>query len=238
MLATANLNLQLPGSRKLKHKWVGPFVVEKVVNPVALRLGRGDGCSLPASYKFHPVVHAHWLKPYQDGSDQFPHRAKTYTAAHPLWFERDVPGESVPVYAVEQLLARRVNAGVTEFQVKWLGYDDEKYYTWESAENLLKGGSDVQRMVNEWEAAIAAPAALTDSTPRTKAKQQCRASPKKATSSSQPTATQLQQPSRQPLASPKQDIPSQADESRRQSAETYGLRPRKRRALPTDFVSR
>ena len=68
MLATENLNVQMPGpSRKLRDKWVGPFVVEQVVNPVALRLGRGDGCSLPESYRFHPVVHTHWLKPSRMG---------------------------------------------------------------------------------------------------------------------------------------------------------------------------
>ena len=119
---------------------------------------------------------SHWLKPYRDGSDQFPHRARTSTQAHRLWFERDVSGESVPVYAVERLLARRRNAGVTEYHVKWQGFDDEEYYTWEPADSLLKGGSEVQRMVNDWEASVAASTKLSGSTPpRTTAKQRRRA---------------------------------------------------------------
>lgn len=165
MLSTTNLNLQLPGSRKLRDKWAGPFVVNEVINPVAMRLGRGQGCSLPAAYKFHPVVHVHWLKPYKDGSEQFPHRARNYTAAHPLWFERNASGSSIPVYAVEKLVARQVKNGKTHYLVHWTGFDDEASYTWEPAESLLQGGSEVQRMVRDWEASVASSAKLSRSTP-------------------------------------------------------------------------
>ena len=152
MLATENLNVQDPGpARKLRDRWVGPFVVERMINPVAARLGRGGGCSLPDSYKFHPVVHVHWIKPYRDGSEQFPYRTAHNSATHPLWFERDNAGNTVEVHAVDRLLDRRVEAGKTSHYVKWIGFDDERYHTWEPVDSLMRGGAEVQRMVRDWE---------------------------------------------------------------------------------------
>ena len=152
MLATQNLNVQDPGpTRKLRDKWVGPFVITEMINPVAVRLGRGDSCSLPESYKFHNVVHVHWIKPYRDGDEQFPHRAANNPAVHPLWFERDRAGNTLEVYAVDRLLDRKEQGGRVTYRVKWKGFDDEVYHTWEPLESLMSGGSEVQRMVKEWE---------------------------------------------------------------------------------------
>lgn len=151
MLRTANLNVQDPGlARKLQDKWIGPFVVDAVINPVAMKIARGVGCSLPPSYKFHPVVHVHWLKPYRDGDSDFPHRAAKGTPP-PLWFERDNAGNTLEVYTVDRLVDRRVRNGVTEYLVKWRGYDDEEQFTWEPIHSLLKGGSTVRGWVHDWE---------------------------------------------------------------------------------------
>lgn len=222
MLSTANLNLQLPGSRKLRDKWAGPFVVEKVVNPVAMRLGRGQKCSLPASYKFHPVVHVHWLKPYRDGSEQFPHRARTYTAAHPLWYERDRSDQSVPVYAVEKLLSRRVRNNTTEYLVKWVGYDDEKWNTWEPAASLMQGGSEVQQMVQNWEASVAPSAQLIGNTPP-EGRQQSR--------SARAPAPAPAEPAEQPHPTPEQVMEPGAVEHGDTAIDSrkYSLRPRQQR---------
>ena len=59
----------LPGhlTRKLAAKWIGPYPIVKVVNPVAVEL------DLPANLKLHPVVHISQLKPHE-GPEVAPER--------------------------------------------------------------------------------------------------------------------------------------------------------------------
>ena len=57
MLHTKNLKLAGHPVKKLAPRWIGPFTVEKVVNPVAMRL------HLPESYRCHNVFHVSLLKP-------------------------------------------------------------------------------------------------------------------------------------------------------------------------------
>jgi len=240
MLATENLNVQDPGpARKLRDKWVGPFVVEKVVNPVALRLGRGEGCSLPESYKFHPVVHVHWLKPYKDGSAQFPHRG-SQGKPHPLWFERDSSGNTVEVHAVDTFLDRRVRNGKTEYYVKWTGWDDERYHTWEPIESLQKGGSEVQKMVQEWEANAQRQADLRAQgeawaeAPKGSRSQRKRILPEQPpTVQPETELTPTTEPETTQVASPDIEKPHQSNETEAQASESkYSLRPRKPRQQP------
>ena len=61
LLSTAHLSL--PGSRKLRSCWIGPFPVIARVGPVAYRLG------LPDSYQMHNVFHISILRPYDSSGD-------------------------------------------------------------------------------------------------------------------------------------------------------------------------
>jgi transposase InsO family protein len=58
MLSTTNLNIFKASGKKVLEKFIGPFAVEAVINPVAVKL------SLPPQYsRLHPVFHVSLLRP-------------------------------------------------------------------------------------------------------------------------------------------------------------------------------
>ena len=62
MLTAKNLNQHRP-SKKLSHKAIGPFRIEKCVGKQAYRL------TLPDTYRMHPVFHVSLLEPYKRGQN-------------------------------------------------------------------------------------------------------------------------------------------------------------------------
>ena len=56
---TDHLNLPSGLSRKLAAKWIGPFPILKVVNPVAMHV------QLPPEIRLHPVLHTSKLKHHE-----------------------------------------------------------------------------------------------------------------------------------------------------------------------------
>lgn len=133
-LSTVNLNLPSTMSKKLTARYLGPFKVEKIINPVVYKL------KLPASLNIHPMFHISLLRPWKEDGE-FP----------------DHQGESAPVlvypdddqWLVDKLLdKRRERVGrhwVVKYLVRWLncGPEDD---SWEPASNIE------QSLIDEYEA--------------------------------------------------------------------------------------
>lgn len=120
-LSTANLHLPSAISRKLAARFLGPFVVERVVNPVAYKL------KLPASLKIHPVFHVSVLQPWRVDSE-FPAHQPVLSRPPPVDPEENR-------FVVDRLLDKRTSRRRVEYLVRWFGYGPEDD-TWEPARNI------------------------------------------------------------------------------------------------------
>ncbi|CAI7932063.1 unnamed protein product [Closterium sp. NIES-54] len=58
-------SLRLPQDSKLRPRFIGPFVIERPLGPVAYRL------RLPAHFHMHPSFHVSLLRPYTDPNTAF-----------------------------------------------------------------------------------------------------------------------------------------------------------------------
>ena len=108
LVSTKNIKLKNPaGVHKLLPCWMGPFVVEKLVGPVAVKL------TLPPQFKFHNVFHVSLVKPYRSDGTRHP--------PMPLvGFDED------DVFQVDMLLDKRISryrkTEKISYLVKWHGY--------------------------------------------------------------------------------------------------------------------
>lgn len=97
-------------SHKLGPCYVGTYIVERIINPTAVRL------SLPSSLQFHPVFHVSKLKSVAVSALSPP-----VTAPPPP----RVPQDGDPVWPVWKLLHVRRRGRGFQFLVDWEGYDPE-----------------------------------------------------------------------------------------------------------------
>ena len=115
LLSTKNLAVQ-QGSRKLMPKWIGPFPIDKMINPVAARL------TLPPEYRFHNVFHVSLLRHYRTDGTVQPPKAVDFD-----------PGTTRPVWIAERILdheTRKLRTRtLTRYLVKWEGFGHE-HDTW------------------------------------------------------------------------------------------------------------
>jgi hypothetical protein len=124
LLSAKNIHLKVRKVTKLFPKYIGPFVITRVINPVAFEL------ELPPQYKVHPVFHASLLKEYKESV------YTEYRPPPPLeWLDGD------PVYEVEKILLhrdRRIGGGRTrrEYLIKWKGYPVE-HNTWQNESAIV-----------------------------------------------------------------------------------------------------
>jgi hypothetical protein len=122
-LIRKNIKTKRP-SDKLDHKKLGPFEVTKRVSDSNYEL------RLPTTMRIHPIFHISLLEPA-------PRNARLQEK-----IEVDAPeGE----YEVETILSSRKQGTVTQYLIKWLGYDDSEN-TWEPAKHL----KHCQQMLEEF----------------------------------------------------------------------------------------
>ena len=140
-------HMRLTGPRKLLPRYIGPFTVTDVINPVAYRL------DLPNNVRIHNVFHVSLLKLYLDGG-RVPLPPPPEVVDGELEFE------------VEKILDHKVVASKDKkrgrkrfFLLRWKGQGPE-YDSWEPESNLTNC-ADLLRVY--W--ATATPTAPTSQTP-------------------------------------------------------------------------
>ncbi len=108
-------------SRKLAHRQLGPYAIERKVGPCSYRL------RLPQSMsRLHPVFHVGKLTPVS--ADPIPGRLVIPPPPPELV-------DGAEEYVVQQVLDSRIIRGRLHYLVQWEGYSYE-HNTWEPAENL------------------------------------------------------------------------------------------------------
>ena len=123
MLATKNLKQKRP-SKKLSHKFVGPFRIVDIVGAQAYRL------LLPSKYRIHNTFHVSLLEPYHlrdcGNADEVFMQAPELIDDDELW-------------EVEEIVDKVKNREGVWYKVKWTGWGEE-YNQWLPDEEL-KGAS-------------------------------------------------------------------------------------------------
>ena len=128
LLSTSNLkitNLPKDSSSSLKPRFVGPYVIEKVLSSVAYKL------ELPETMRIHPIFHVSQLRRYLVPHQHFPER--TRNPPPPLVINNENE------YEVERIIDRRTirtgRKAKRQYLIKWRGYPEYEN-TWENLENL------------------------------------------------------------------------------------------------------
>jgi len=135
MLNGRNIKTRRP-SKKLDHKNHGPFQIEKIVSPLAVRL------TLPRKWKIHNVFHVSLLEPYRTSEHRAPpDPAKILREADDIEQSKEYDVEEV-MSSVER--GRGNNKRILHLVI-WLDYPERKDWTEEPFDNFSVGGLEKLR---------------------------------------------------------------------------------------------
>ena len=115
-------------SKKLMERYVGPYAIEEVVSPNAVKL------QLPSSMRIHPVVNVSQIVRYKE---QIKGQKKEEG--------KPVEVEEVEKWEVEKILNKKRMRGVEKYLVQWKGFTLEGDI-WEKRENL----KNVEELIEEF----------------------------------------------------------------------------------------
>jgi hypothetical protein len=153
VLSTVNMrwSADTERSKKLKPRFVGPFTVAKIVNPVAVKL------DMPKEWaKFHKVFHVSLLKPYLTRAGDL--RPASVGPPPLQWLD----GE--PLYEVERIVdhreVRKGRGKRMEFLIRWSGYS-EADDSWEPRQ-MLDHSIILRQMIREYKAERGLPLVAAD----------------------------------------------------------------------------
>jgi hypothetical protein len=130
MLNGKNIQTRRP-SRKLDHKNHGPFQVEQIISPLAVKL------TLPRKWKIHNVFHVTLLEPYRTSTREAPDPAQILREADDI--------ENSEEYDVDEVMASVKKSRRVLYLVKWLDFPDRQDCTNEPLDNFSVGGLDKLR---------------------------------------------------------------------------------------------
>jgi len=147
-----NIKTRRP-TKKLDHKNHGPFQIEKIVSPLAVRL------TLPRKWKIHNVFHVSLLEPYRTSEHRAPpDPSKILREADDI--------EQSEEYDVEEVMASvergRGNNKRVLYLVRWLDYPERKDWTEEPFDNFSVGGLEKLREFHQQNPDVPKDYRLTD----------------------------------------------------------------------------
>jgi len=115
-------------SKKLTERYVGPYVIEKVMSSNAVKL------RLPSSMRIHPVVNVSQIVRYKE---QVKGQKKEEG--------KPIEVEGVEEWEVEKVLNKKKIRGVEKYLIRWKGFTAEGD-TWERKENL----KNAEKLIEEF----------------------------------------------------------------------------------------